>query len=644
MIGPPHLPPRPAILHGIEWSDAVSLEDARLAYRFWSLPDSEIQEEIKKNEQVFLDGSPEHDLARTIYEHLGDPSECLLPVSGSQSDILTQKKWTYTEVLGEDQETTFKDNQKHWTVSLLRKELSERGLTTTGKKAELLQRLDDDEKTTHQILRRSNLSHWGIPRSSHATKYAIRLTPHDSLSALDMYTSAIQLSPYNPAYWLSRAHCHFQMMFFDLAIGDAYRAELLCEALTNPIEKKRIRGLEERVHRAIEQHLCSIEGENGENGLSKLRQMAQGNVTGFIPTLQKAAHHIISLSLLALQCWDDFDVMEKYTIQKFRMSPRDSCRRKDSQPTTEQDPFSAVCGKDWGWLHNAMRPGVSVSNSKLYFSHTNEVHGTLLSLLLRGIFDITLLRRQKNPEPYLMAHELDELLILDGPKDWKSEYFPFTLAANIQVPFDILMQLGVDIFSDLSFDTWVIQIVLRKLLAGVIPDEEHLREPVEISQEKELPSPEVQHESLNRTGEGFPLSCDPAFRNLYLFPGLSIFNRACWGAHNAEWGYDPDIPNRMLVWTTKDLQEGDEIRIPYMQKDIKWESALRGTLGQDCSCEKHQSLGVKRKCFQTDLTQENPRKKNKPSARKKAAPPTELRAPAKPNHSYNLRSRKICLT
>jgi hypothetical protein len=42
----------------------------------------------------------------------------------------------------------------------------------------------------------------------------------------------------------------------------------------------------------------------------------------------------------------------------------------------------------------------------------------------------------------------------------------------IQIPFDILFNLGVDIFSDLSFDTWVIQTVLRKLL-GVAPAWDH---------------------------------------------------------------------------------------------------------------------------------------------------------------------------
>lgn len=120
-----------------------------------------------------------------------------------------------------------------------------------------------------------------------------------------------------------------------------------------------------------------------------------------------------------------------------------------------------------------MRPCFYNWMDREHISHTNEHHGTFLSLLLRNVLETTLHRLKKGPG--LLAHEISELLLLDDDTPGISstarghKWFPFTMAANIQVRFDILAHLGVDIFRDLSFDSWVIQIVLRKLLANVVP-------------------------------------------------------------------------------------------------------------------------------------------------------------------------------
>lgn len=110
------------------------------------------------------------------------------------------------------------------------------------------------------------------------------------------------------------------------------------------------------------------------------------------------------------------------------------------------------CGKAWEWLHVQLTltepayPGG-------YTEINHEEHGTLLSFLLLDVFDRTLLLRTQQPNSHILAHEVDDLLPLCGVVDLPEQHFPFTYSANIVVPFDILLNLGVKIFRELDFDT-----------------------------------------------------------------------------------------------------------------------------------------------------------------------------------------------
>jgi len=110
------------------------------------------------------------------------------------------------------------------------------------------------------------------------------------------------------------------------------------------------------------------------------------------------------------------------------------------------------CGKAWEWLHVQLTltepayPGG-------YTEINHEEHGTLLSFLLLDLFDRTLLLRTQQPNSHILAHEVDGLLPLCGAVDLPEKHFPFTYSANIVVPFDILLNLGVKIFRELDFDT-----------------------------------------------------------------------------------------------------------------------------------------------------------------------------------------------
>lgn len=801
-VKPPALPPRPDLFDEVEWAPFVTPGDAKLARRVWDLPNSILGNAIvadgpfpRPNTEAEAEAQDMHALANNVYEHLMQSH--LRPPSEDnweekwRDTMLSDKTWSMQTIFAPIQELQSQGSDElilvngqdvltapWWTMPRLREELRNRELSDSGRSIDLRRRLYDNEREMrgYSHLPRSDLSYWGLTRTDN--NFTFRLSETDVLKPLDMYTWAILISPYNPAYWLSRAYCHYQQAFFDLAIGDAHRAQLLCEVLVDPRERNRQPGLYPRIWHATEQHLLAWPRDmrNGRLLPETERLRGPNGINYFIPTLRKALHNIISLSLSALGSWHDYYTMERYLQQRVIMPYRDAtaferrervlydvvvdyqgrrnqerlffnekragnvngareypyeaddkdragnvpvnvmnhnlfkdfpkcevraniednslsvvatqevekdtlifaeepsmrghlnvirlpadktqsnaqnsrcenCRKllskdvlkrywneakavlNDTHPEAckctlqrgyepmhfcpandHQGPTTTcmqiarelyhhrACGKNWKWLHDAMRPGINYwtpshknpDNAKdpiygrpgmSYFAYTNEAHGTTLSLLLRDVFDTTLLRRERTGDANLMAHEIDELFMLEDPKSWSGSWFPFTLAGNIRVPFDILLQLGVDIFRDLTFDTWVIQIVLRKLLVNAVPWDEKWRGTVEHVEQNKTP-PKISEQKVMLHDRKTFEKIDPSFHALYLFPGFSLFNHACRGRHNALWGYDETIPNRMLVWATEDIPKSTEIRIPYKSKPMSRDSAQR-ILGRGCQC------------------------------------------------------------
>jgi hypothetical protein len=801
-------------------------DDAFLARRFWQQPDESLGRAWRAHaNRPYTRATEEeesvmHALAHNVYEHL--MSNPLLPISREDAQARFAAEGldeTYNGVQGLDamegkvfiHGLNVRDPDL-WTKDALTEELRSRGLSTDGRKTDLQRRLweyECDER--FGVSRQSNLSHWGIHREPRPVMSPATRT---DMSALEMYTAAIKLSPYNPTYWNSRAYCHYLLGHFDLAIGDAYRGELLCEVLTTATQRNKRPGMYTRVWDAIQQHLMMELKIKGVPMTREVLQMRKANgVNYFIPTLRNALHSITSLSLAALNCWDDFeDHMQgqlqrplpyrdvsvpkkrmtvsapvKAEIERRRKNPsalhpslyghewsrgwisgankypydQADVRRESPyfinalnaniftanpsagkspqrtcqvQPTftkdnsfnglgvfairnikagtlihyeepvirgnlipnrllddesegplhaprcdncqTVIDPeevqhiednwdaihsptplsgwghssncacldmmckcadvgyfratrggllfcssndalsdgmaphclaiaretyhFEEFCGLDWGWLHDAMRPNKVTWGGSQYFTHTNERHGTVLSLLLKSVLELTLHRRQEDPN--LLAHEINELLVLEAGTDtnepWKESWFPFTLAGNIQIPFDILFNLGVDIFSDLSFDTWVIQTVLRKLLVNAVPWEHERRGANPTFNDRDGPKP-VLHPTLQsrmRARNEDLSAMEPSFGNFYLFPGLSMFNHSCRPFENALWGYDDKVPNRVVVWANKDIRAGEEIRIPYQRyrladpvgNDIDLNMHAVQLFGKNCECPRCQ--------------------------------------------------------
>ncbi|KAJ5825985.1 hypothetical protein N7474_003123 [Penicillium riverlandense] len=832
---PPDYPPRPDLYGKVAFGPYISADDARLACRAWFKQDRCLGKAWKchKNRGFPIqlpDIIPQdHDprvingLATNVYEHL--MSDPLFPVTRWEEDNPVDQTLRLSELFKEIRDkVAIRDenvrNSKYWTNPVLNAELRKRGLPVAKPMKEKLSAKDarkenqnclinDELARCYSFQSQSDLSHWGIDRPE---KYKVNPATDTDLTPLDMYTFAIHLSPYNPTYWLSRAYCHYQQKFFDLAIGDAYRAQLLCEVVMDDLARNRQLGLYSRIWHAVEQHFIAIAQYGFDWKPDIMTYMRKNGITNFIPTVQKAAIHITSLSLASLNCWDDVDAQHRLFRSTFSSSESDrdqrvveerrrlikpsaeawqnekakqniflferrygsvkgtrkypyeeeidrvdskfldmltrcffeapprtpkpptwNCEVKQvpgnqgigvfateiinpgeiifcEEPTirghlhtreingdktqsfiesgpgcetclkTVDEPIKAQyqtrnildgthefycncivgrptrgdgkgslwwctgeypadrpprekacleiarelfhfgsCGEDWLWLHDAMRPMVKVHKEPKTVEpppgskepvtvkdedvddilQVNEIHGTILSLLLKNVFEITLHRRQQGTDPHLLPHEIDELLVLDGWSEnndyWTGSNFPFNFAANIQVPFDILSKLGVDIFRDFSFDTWVIQIVLRKLLTNVVPWDGQWRGRTEsirpVDQDKPLKEFSEQ-QAMKQTQKSFT-RWDPSFSNLYLFPGFSMFNHCCGikqvgdpAKYNADWAYDNVVPNRVVVWAQKPIKPGEEIRLRYRHSAIRPDSPSAIHLfGGPCKCE-----------------------------------------------------------
>ncbi|CAG8429773.1 unnamed protein product [Penicillium salamii] len=782
IINAPQYPKGPNIHTQVQLGDKLTEDNALLARRLWDGSDTHLGDAWRaKTDRPYPRDENEptimHVLAHNVYEHL--MSSPFLPVS-HEAAIANWKAEnldvTYDGVQGLN---ALRDNifvngvsplsprREHWTIPKLKQELNARKVPfdDKSKKAELqtlLFEFELDQKVG--ALKRSKLSHWGINR---AHTHIVAPARNATLSALDMYTAAISLSPYNPTYWTSRAYCHYLQGFFDLAIGDAYRAQLLCEVLTLALKRNLRPGLYTRVWDSIQMHLMAG-WKSGGNAPPEILQVRRAN---------------------AMNCWDDFNIYMEEHLRMGLLAQRDAdtpiqrkkavqciineINERRTQPSAGRQP---LYGHEWmrGWVSGGtrypyeptdvnreaapfmvtlnrnvftvsahatvdnglceVRPAVLSDNTsnglgvfataniaagtvihyeepvirghlqpnilgdgqtpaahtmprcdnckqpipkeqlqhiidnlefirnpekdttgshplpcpclnlinplkddvrndgqppaqfcadnqgkdatgnampcrqiaseiyafpehanKVYFSAHHEKHGTVLSLLLKSVLEITLHRRQRDPN--IQPHEIDELLILENGADsnqpWADSWFPFTMSGNIRVPFDILSALGVDIFRDLAFDTWSLQIVLRKLLINAVSWDLARRAKQDMYAEhdglKNVPWGDEQVK-LKKGKEDFAF-LEPSLSDLYLFPGLSMFNHACRLSENATWGFHSTVLNRVIVYATKAIAANEEIRIPYVNLDFpgapggaRAGEAVR-IFGKNCDCE-----------------------------------------------------------
>ena len=231
-----------------------------------------------------------------------------------------------------------------------------------------------------------------------------------------------------------------------------------------------------------------------------------------------------------------------------------------------------ACGKNLGWLHKQLKV-IGNNDGEGYSNDDHQEHGSHLSLLLLDAFDRTLLLRTNEAKSHILPHEIDELLPLCGGEDLPEQYFPFTYSANVVVPFDVLLTLGVNIFREMGFDTWVIQTVLRKLLLNCVPWDDCRR-----GQTDDVDGREQRYGS---------------FETLYVHTGSAMFNHACNRAANSSWFWDQwteeqengqkGTPNRMIIKASRAIAADEEIKLQYFPGT---ESTLKQQrlFGRNCDC------------------------------------------------------------
>ncbi|KAI9839674.1 MAG: hypothetical protein M1819_002300 [Sarea resinae] len=837
-------PPKPDLFDEVQWSSYPTLEQYKQAFQLWKLPNAEIDiPELPEAGGGGLDMDPRHSLVRRLYSRLKRNSvEPEAPLADAQRKHATNRysSWSAGDVnriinpsgVGPTKETILVDNRTYkpyWKQADLKAALRSRGLDTTGVVSVLKDRLFDyelQELIVPYSLPRSNLGHWGIDR---AKDFIIPSGTNSAFDPFDLYTLALQRSPYNPTYWVSRGFLFYQIGFYDLALGDAYRAWYLVEHLVNSAFRNKQPGLYPRIWDSIVEHLKLAAEEEPDirecmrkqNGMDswinpapQQRLIDLSGIDTFIPSLRRALHHIISLSLIALEAWEDYSQMDEYATQRLRgihedvhpftlrmenmrdfvkskqneeasnftmwahersmgnshhtqmypqsarnvdraaenfrqvltnsyingwpgadpeqpllevrqgevglavhaqqdidkgavlytdePSARGNMRRQHRMPNLScenckkiisrraqevleedwedlpdlskqanqepdicaclkpeqkmyfcRDPSGAnderssrrkrrrspsegrhtrsrkrramtgdsssndsspeegegdalrrtcleparnvfhyrACGKDWEWLHHGMQNLLSSGEGVRYKKEVNhERHGTILSLLLRDVFDMTLMARDKGEPSGVLAHEIDAMIPLCGGEDMLGQRFPFRWAGNIVVPFDIVLALGVDIFADLDFDTWVIQLVLRKLLLNVVPWDKYRRGiEARINYPRVPVDPEYEPEEE---------TCGAKLETFYLHTGYALFNHACGKEANAKWFWDKaqygGINNRIIVQATRPIAKDEEIRVKYYyegphpgnepENEFPHEPDMLRSFGRGCDC------------------------------------------------------------
>ncbi|KAI9892914.1 MAG: hypothetical protein M1814_001073 [Vezdaea aestivalis] len=274
--------------------------------------------------------------------------------------------------------------------------------------------------------------------------------------------------------------------------------------------------------------------------------------------------------------------------------------------SAQEEGHDHSCSLDWAWLHKISSdvnpdiiPGLNRLKSEDWYY---ESHYTLLGLLFRDAVQKSLKRREQHPPTHgwgeLPMHETDELIVLNGNPERKTVHLnernktPFRFSGNIQVPFHVLEILGINPFTQLDFDGWVIQSVLWKLAKHMIPFSTLVKTKTGMGKPHERPS---------RTNKQFDYDATKLHEDegidvlplQHVHTHFSSFRLVCRHEMNAVWtwdqeslGLDPDNPeamgihafnsnkepaeaksylqpNRIVVFAVKPIPQESEIRLWY---------------------------------------------------------------------------------
>ena len=315
------------------------------------------------------------------------------------------------------------------------------------------------------------------------------------IANLAYQTKDVLIHPYNPLHWLQRSTTLLNLHYPELAVGDALKAQLLCETLLQRLETsdqyrlghcmgfwmldetKRDEDLEKQRDWIRDVQSCAH--ELGQ------RSLYTGRRTGpYIPRpypLMAAAHRTRNDLLLetmnaefAAQRRVDGKCMRQCIVQRnaFGVSPGSEdllgvFATRDMQAGTEMFVERA---RTWGCIdpgEAGCRRNLSGDSGCTYHLHPNRPYidsdpGYDLLWIrdrcgLRAALPIVRCRFLQCCIDDNVAHPLDHHLIARlTPTYHRTNVIEFDLAEDFAVMNEALQRCGIDIFANLAYDTWVL--------------------------------------------------------------------------------------------------------------------------------------------------------------------------------------------
>jgi len=185
--------------------------------------------------------------------------------------------------------------------------------------------------------------------------------------------------------------------------------------------------------------------------------------------------------------------------------------------------------------------------------HTKYTRRARAKLLMRYLaFIVQHMRTVDNPHLHpLQVHPISRLT----PKYIGSEIVPFSLLDDIVQPLSMLTTLGIDIFADLCFDTWVLmtmRLCLKNNIVGLTLNAANNKDYV--------------HD---------------------LFPLMAVLNHSC----DSHVRYNREAVNATIALkAVRDIVEGEEIFTSYLPDQdmelLERRASLMAWLGTECMCSR----------------------------------------------------------
>lgn len=172
----------------------------------------------------------------------------------------------------------------------------------------------------------------------------------------------------------------------------------------------------------------------------------------------------------------------------------------------------AICGQDYDWLFKGLQGGDECGH---------EFQGAMMLRVLS-----ICVQSDCHPLDHPFIARLTPNFVTDLAKTW-------TFRDNIIRPNRMLQQLGVDIFQDLRYDTWVLQHLENRLKTN---------------------------ENASRTRDGRPLN---AVNPLYSFLNHSCEPNAIWRSAEFKDGAAAHESTTIVVVANRAIKKGEEICIDY---------------------------------------------------------------------------------